>query len=74
MAKLKKKGILLNLSQKRSDSISKIAKEKEKTVTAIIEDAIDVYLKMQLDNNPIKSSSIFEGDYDFDIDKETKIW
>jgi hypothetical protein len=67
----KKKSILLNLSPKRYEKVSKLSKLKEKSITAIIEDAIDNYIQDKV-NSPTKKSDAFETA--FDMEKETNIW
>lgn len=68
---IKKKSILLNLSPKRYEKVSKLSKLKEKSITAIIEDAIDNYIEDKV-KSPTKTSNEFETA--FDMEKETNIW
>lgn len=68
---IKKKSILLNLSPKRYEKVSELSKLKEKTITAIIEDAIDNYIEYKV-NSPTKKSDAFETA--FDMEKETNVW
>jgi hypothetical protein len=70
MSKEKRKGILLNLKKERYDLIAKTAKEKRRTVTSIIEEAIDKYFSKPGKGKP----SLFNVDTSLDIDKETNIW
>lgn len=67
--KRKKKSILLNLSEGRYEKITKIAKEKEKTITAIIEEAIDFYIEHKL-----KVNDGFDLDKELNLTGETKLW
>jgi predicted transcriptional regulator len=72
--KIKKKSILLNLSEGRYNKLSDIASKKEKSVTAIIEDAIDNFIELYETNNKTQKLITNTFDTDFDVNKETNIW
>jgi hypothetical protein len=70
---INKKAFPLSLTEVRREKLVVIAKKKEKTLTAIINDAIDNYIEQQ-DTKKTKSPFDMEVDADFKLGGETNLW
>jgi hypothetical protein len=70
---INKKAFPLSLTEVRREKLVAIAKKKEKTLTAIINDAIDNYIEQQ-DTKKSKSPFDMEVDANFKLGGETNLW
>ena len=70
----KGKGILLNLIPEKRKQLYDLAAKEKRTVTSIIEEALDIYIKNKL----VKFNNGFGNEFNIEdelnLNKESKLW